>query len=134
MLHSASSRYKAIAVAGVTSWDSFWLQVLHAELIRYQDKVKEIDLVGNPSRQMLERISALSPHTVVMFQMVAILRSTGLRNLGSLERGRTTFSNLFRVAKILCEWLRWWSIQRPRTRMENDGRPGDAGALRRASR
>jgi PAS domain S-box-containing protein len=61
---------KAIAVvAGVTSWDSFWLQVLHAELVRYQDKVKEIDLVGNPSRQILERISALSPHTLVMFQM-----------------------------------------------------------------
>lgn len=61
---------KTIAViAGTTNWDSYWLQVLHSELDRYQDKVKEIDLVGTPNRQMLERISLLSPHTLVMFQM-----------------------------------------------------------------
>jgi PAS domain S-box-containing protein len=61
---------KAIAViAGATNWDSYWLQPLHSELVRYQDKVKEIDLVGNPNRQMLERINNLPPHTLVIFQM-----------------------------------------------------------------
>ena len=61
---------KTIAtIAGLTNWDSYWLPVLHSELVRYQDKVKEVDLVGNPNRQMLERISSLSPHTLVMFQM-----------------------------------------------------------------
>jgi PAS domain S-box-containing protein len=61
---------KAITViSGVTNWDSNWLRVLRSELVHYQDKVKEIDLVGNPNRQMLERISALPPHTLVMFQM-----------------------------------------------------------------
>jgi PAS domain S-box-containing protein len=61
---------KTIAtIAGLTNWDSYWLQVLHSELVRYQDKVKEVDLVGNPNRQMLERISSLPPHTLVMFQM-----------------------------------------------------------------
>ena len=60
---------KAIAVvAGLTPWDGYWLAVLRAELARYQDEVKEIDLVGTPNRQMLERVSALPPHTVVMFQ------------------------------------------------------------------
>ena len=60
---------KAIAVvAGLTQWDSYWLAPLHSELARYQDKVKEIDLVGTPNRQMLERVTSLPPHTVVMFQ------------------------------------------------------------------
>jgi PAS domain S-box-containing protein len=60
---------EAIAVlAGLTNWDSYWLTVLRAELAHYQDRVKEIDLVGTPDRQMLERVSALPPHTVVIFQ------------------------------------------------------------------
>jgi len=59
----------AIAVVtGVTSWSSRLLGVLHSELVRYQDKVKEIDLVGPPNGQMLERVAALPPHTVVLFQ------------------------------------------------------------------
>ena len=55
-------------VTGVTSWDSRQLGFLHSELVRYQDKVKEIDLVGPPNGQMLERVAALPPHTVVLFQ------------------------------------------------------------------
>ena len=36
---------KAIAVvAGLTDWDSYWLEILRSELARYQHKVKEIDL------------------------------------------------------------------------------------------
>ena len=60
---------KAIAVvAGLTPWDSYWLAVLKSELASYQHRVEEIDLVGIPNRQMLKRVSALPPHTVVMFQ------------------------------------------------------------------
>jgi PAS domain S-box-containing protein len=55
-------------VTGVTSWDSRQLGFLHSELVRYQDKVKEIDLVGPPNGQMLERVAALPPHAVVLFQ------------------------------------------------------------------
>jgi PAS domain S-box-containing protein len=55
-------------VAGVTSWDSRQLGFLHAELLRNLDKVKEIDLVGPPDGQLLERVAALPPHTVVLFQ------------------------------------------------------------------
>ena len=60
---------KAIAVvAGLTPWDSYWLAALRSELARYQDRLKEIDLVGIPNREMLKRVSSLPPHTVVMFQ------------------------------------------------------------------
>lgn len=61
---------KAVAiVAGATNWDSYHLAHLHSELVRYQDKVKEMDLVGPPDYQMLGRVAALPPHTVVMFQV-----------------------------------------------------------------
>ena len=57
-------------VAVVTSKaDDYWLAVAHAELLRHQDKVKEIDLIGPASRQLLARVAALPPHTVVLFQL-----------------------------------------------------------------
>ena len=56
-------------VAGATRWDRSQLAALHSELVRYQDKVKVIDIVGTPNYQLLERVAALPPRTVVMFQV-----------------------------------------------------------------
>jgi hypothetical protein len=47
-----------------------YLAAVHSELLRHQDKVQEVDIVGPPSGQMLERVAALPPHTVVLFQMI----------------------------------------------------------------
>jgi PAS domain S-box-containing protein len=55
------------AVAVITDW--WWLAAAHSELLRYQDKVREIDIVGPPNSQLLERVAALPPHTVVLFQL-----------------------------------------------------------------
>jgi PAS domain S-box-containing protein len=55
------------AVAVITDW--WWLAAAHSELLRYQDKVREIDLVGPPNSRLLERVAALPPHTVVLFQL-----------------------------------------------------------------
>ena len=41
----------------------------HAELLRHQDKVRGIDVIGSPSTQMLARVAALPPHTVALFQL-----------------------------------------------------------------
>jgi PAS domain S-box-containing protein len=61
---------KAVAiVTGVTGWDKYWLAVAHAELLRRQDKVKEIDLIGPAENQILEKVAELPPHTVVLFQL-----------------------------------------------------------------
>src|SRR5215831_5827770 len=61
---------KAVAVlAGATNWDRDQLSALQAELVHYRDQVKEIDLVGVPNQQMFEKIDALPPHTVVIFQV-----------------------------------------------------------------
>jgi PAS domain S-box-containing protein len=61
----------AVAVITDTPGDAerHWLNVTHAELLRHQDKIKEIDIVGPPSRLMIESVSALPPHTVALFQL-----------------------------------------------------------------
>ena len=61
---------KAVAVvSGITTWDQRFLAIARSELLRHQDKVTEIELVGAVNdHQILERIVALPPHTVVLFQ------------------------------------------------------------------
>jgi PAS domain S-box-containing protein len=47
-----------------------WVAATHSELLRYQGKVREIDILGLPSTQMLERVAGLPPHTVALFELV----------------------------------------------------------------
>jgi len=49
--------------------EKYWLGVTHSELLRHQDQVKEIDIIGPPSREMLEKIAALPPHTIALFEL-----------------------------------------------------------------
>jgi PAS domain S-box-containing protein len=49
-------------------FERYWLTVVHAELIRRQDKIKEIDLVGFPPGEVIERVAALPLQTVILFQ------------------------------------------------------------------
>jgi len=66
-LHPGTS---AVAViTGTSEWERHWLELAHSELLHYRDKVSEIDILGLPDPQMLERIAALPPHTVVLFQL-----------------------------------------------------------------
>ncbi len=63
------------AVAVITNnseFETYWLGIVHGELLRHQDKVTEIDLVGLPPRQLLEKVAALPPHTVILFQEYAL--------------------------------------------------------------
>ncbi len=60
----------AVAViSGVSQWDNYWLAVAHTELLRHQDKVREIDIIGPAGIQVLEKVAELPPHTVVLFQL-----------------------------------------------------------------
>lgn len=56
-------------VANVSNMAKFWLAATHAEPLRHRDKVREIDIVGPPSRQLLDSVIALPPHTVVLFHL-----------------------------------------------------------------
>jgi PAS domain S-box-containing protein len=59
----------ANAVALFDADPGFWWAAAHAELLRHQDRVREIDVIGPPSTQMLARVAALPPHTVALFQL-----------------------------------------------------------------
>jgi PAS domain S-box-containing protein len=49
--------------------EKYFLAAVQVELLRYQNEVKEVDLVGLPPTQILERTDALPPNTVVLFQL-----------------------------------------------------------------
>jgi len=57
------------AIAVIDAAPNFWWRVAHAELLRQQDKLREIDILGPPSPKMLEKVAALPPHTVILFQL-----------------------------------------------------------------
>jgi PAS domain S-box-containing protein len=59
----------ANAVALIEAKPGFWWAAAHAELLRHRDKVREIDVIGSPSTQMIARVAALPPHTVALFQL-----------------------------------------------------------------
>ncbi len=61
---------KTVAViSGTSNWDKYWLSVAHSELLRHQNKVREVDIVGPAGRQVVEKVAELPPHTVVLFQL-----------------------------------------------------------------
>jgi PAS domain S-box-containing protein len=67
-LHPDTNAVAVITNESETEKD--YLAAVHSELLRHKDKLKEIDLIGPPSGQMLERIAALPPQTVALFQLI----------------------------------------------------------------
>jgi PAS domain S-box-containing protein len=68
-LHLHPDTNAVAIIAGISQWDKYWLAVAHSELLRHQDKVREIDIIGPADRQVLEKVAELPPHTVVLFQL-----------------------------------------------------------------
>jgi len=56
-------------ITGVTEWDKYWLAVAHSELLRHQNQVREIDIIGPTGPHVLEKVAELPPHTVALFQL-----------------------------------------------------------------
>lgn len=87
----------AVAVIDASE-HNFWWGVTHSELLRHQGKIKEIDILGEPSAQMLERIMALPPHTVVLFQLAPA---------GSTESTVSNYDVLSAAARHLPTYSAW---------------------------
>jgi PAS domain S-box-containing protein len=68
-LHLHPNTNTVAIITGITEWDKYWLTVAHSELLRHQDKVREIDLVGPATQQIIEKVAELPPSTVVLFQL-----------------------------------------------------------------
>ena len=62
----------AQSVAIVTETPGFWWNVARSELYRHRDRVKEIDLFGPPGNEILDKIAALPPNTVILFQLATL--------------------------------------------------------------
>ena len=56
-------------ITGKSEIETFWLAELHSELLHYQNKVKEIDLVDLPTDQILQRAGQLPAKTIVFFEL-----------------------------------------------------------------
>lgn len=59
----------AEAIALISGEQGFWVSAAHTELLRHQDRVQEIDIIGEPDSRMIEQITALPPHTIALFQL-----------------------------------------------------------------
>jgi PAS domain S-box-containing protein len=60
----------AIAVvSGGSAAENYWFSVIHAELLRDQNKVREIDLVALPTSHVMTRVAALPPQTVLLVNL-----------------------------------------------------------------
>ena len=68
-LHLHPNARAVAVISGTTEWDKYWLAVAHSELIRHLNTVREIDLIGPSSHQIVEKIAELPPSTVVLFQL-----------------------------------------------------------------
>ena len=60
-LHLHPDTNTVAVITGITEWDKYWLAVAHSELLRHQDKVREIDLVGPATQQIIEKVAELPP-------------------------------------------------------------------------
>jgi PAS domain S-box-containing protein len=68
-LHLHPDTNTVAIITGETEWDKYWLAMAHSELLRHQDKVREIDLIGPAGRETLEKVAQLPAHSVVLFQL-----------------------------------------------------------------
>ena len=60
----------ATSVAVISNDKGFWWAATHAELLNHRNKITEVDIIGPPNGQMLERVAALPPHSVVIYQVL----------------------------------------------------------------
>ena len=63
--------------------EKYWVARTRSEILHYQDRVKEIEIIGPPSREMLEQVAALPPHTVALFEVAE--RSSSEPAVGSFD-------------------------------------------------
>jgi PAS domain S-box-containing protein len=60
----------AAAVVGNAELDRYWLAIIHQELRLHESSLKVIDVRAPSPDQLLKGVSALPPHTIVLFQVI----------------------------------------------------------------
>jgi PAS domain S-box-containing protein len=67
-LHPGTNTIAVISNAS-SEFEKYWLAAVQSELQRYRDRTAEIDLVALPTEQLLRRVAALPPQSVILIQM-----------------------------------------------------------------
>jgi PAS domain S-box-containing protein len=70
-LHLHPTTSTVAVVVGNSPYERYWLNLIHTELARHQDHVREVDLVELPASQLFKRIAALPPETIVLFELAS---------------------------------------------------------------
>ncbi len=66
-LHPGTSTLAIITSNSSFEVNEYWLGVVHAALLREQNRVKEVDLAGFPTDDLFERLDELPSRTVVLY-------------------------------------------------------------------
>lgn len=69
-LHLHPNAQAVAVIINSSTPDKYFLGRIHAELLRHLE-VTEIDLVGLPTKDLLERVAGLPPQTIVLFELAA---------------------------------------------------------------
>lgn len=78
--------------------DRYFLKRVHAELLRYQDKVRVVDLVGLPTNQLMESVAALPSQTIVLFDLApqeSVQPAMGVNEILAIVAGRLPTYSIF---------------------------------------
>jgi PAS domain S-box-containing protein len=68
-LHLHPDTKTVAVITNASDTENEYLRAAQSELLRLRDKVKEIDLIGPPSGELLQKVNSLPPHTIALFQL-----------------------------------------------------------------
>ncbi len=67
-LHLHPRTNTVAVITNNTEIERYMLALVHDELLRHQDTVKEVDLVALPPDQLFQSVAALPPQSIILFQ------------------------------------------------------------------
>src|SRR5215469_13521591 len=91
-LHLHPRTNTVAVITNNSGFEKYWLGWVHTELLRHGDQVREVDLVGLATDELFEKVSALPPETVILFQ-----QSTQ----GSIQPAMSPYDTLRRIGERL---------------------------------
>jgi PAS domain S-box-containing protein len=68
-LHLHPDAESVAVISSNSTPDRYFLSRIHAELLRHQNRVKEIDLFALPTTQLMEKLAELPQQTIIFFQL-----------------------------------------------------------------
>ena len=87
-------------VTGTSEFERFWLGITRAEMQRYEGRVKLIEVVGDSTEQITDRVSRLPQHTVLLFETIPMYSSQPVRGI---------YDSIAASGQHLPTYCVWWN-------------------------